>query len=405
MTRASVLSERCRVLLYQVISLSEKLLKGFSTPVLAPWVRRVGCATGSPIFQGVGYPEKKPVYNSGCDGRGCGRLVLLFSLASQGLSLCDGSWKRRGSGWSWVDTGEPADIPKLYLSHHTTLLCLSSLWAEKCPLCLIMESKLPAEPHRTHLWEHAKIRIACLKMDAVLHNFQLQKPEFNALHALKSSFPLGQECLHWPLYFLYIWPWELMFFRESIQYLDQELLRVVCWMRKMTLNQKVWVQVPVTGSIHPAEMSWNNTSNLPAYPDLWASSEERQMQKERFKMHFYRHWCTSLGIALYPVVCFVMPWCVWLCSWTLISSSSPPWEKEQRHPRFLEAWHEIVSKLAGHRHDSEHLFISSRNDHNGISVAMSTAKTKLLWPVTGPLGPGSTSGFVVAALWGSWGLP
>lgn len=78
----------------------------------------MGCATGSPIFQGVGYPEKKPVYNSGCDGRGCGRLVLLFPLASQGLSLCDGSWKRRGSGWRGVDTREPADIPKLYLSHH-----------------------------------------------------------------------------------------------------------------------------------------------------------------------------------------------------------------------------------------------------------------------------------------------
>lgn len=32
-TRFSVQSERCRVLMYQVIRLSEKLLKGFSTPV------------------------------------------------------------------------------------------------------------------------------------------------------------------------------------------------------------------------------------------------------------------------------------------------------------------------------------------------------------------------------------
>lgn len=38
MTRASVLSERCRVLLYQVISLNEKPLKGPSTPFLALWV-------------------------------------------------------------------------------------------------------------------------------------------------------------------------------------------------------------------------------------------------------------------------------------------------------------------------------------------------------------------------------
>lgn len=38
MTRASVLPERCRVLLYQVIGLNEKPLKGSSTPFLAPWV-------------------------------------------------------------------------------------------------------------------------------------------------------------------------------------------------------------------------------------------------------------------------------------------------------------------------------------------------------------------------------
>lgn len=105
--------------------------------------------------------------------------------------------------------------------------------------------------------------------------------------------------------------------------------------------------------------------------------------------------------------CFFLPWCGCLCSLTLIpfNNSSPPWQKEQRHPGFLEVRHEIISELAGHRHDSEHLFISSRNDHNRISIAMHRAKTKLLWPITGPLGPGSMSGFAVAALWGSWGLP
>lgn len=41
--------------------------------------------------------------------------------------------------------------------------------------------------------------------------------------------------------------------------------------------------------------------------------------------------------------CFVMPWYERRCSWTLISSGSPPWQREQRHPSSLEAGHEIVS--------------------------------------------------------------
>lgn len=49
------------------------------------------------------------------------------------------------------------------------------------------------------------------------------------------------------------------------------------------------------------------------------------------------------------------------------------------HPRLLESGHKLVSELLGHCHDSEHLFISSWSDHNGISVALSRAKTKLLF--------------------------
>lgn len=105
-TRFSVQAERCRVLMYQVIRLSEKLLKGFPPLFAAPWEGRVGCATGSPIFHGVECPEKKPVYNGGSDDRGCARLVLLFPLASQGLSLCDGSWKR----WGWARSGEREEM-------------------------------------------------------------------------------------------------------------------------------------------------------------------------------------------------------------------------------------------------------------------------------------------------------
>lgn len=79
----------------------------FQPCFLAPWVKRVGCATGSPIFQSVGYPEKRPLYNSDCDGRGCGRLVPLFPLASQSLSLCDGrSWERGASSLLCMSTVE-----------------------------------------------------------------------------------------------------------------------------------------------------------------------------------------------------------------------------------------------------------------------------------------------------------
>lgn len=126
----------------------------------------MGCATGSPIFQGVGCPEKKPVYNSGCYGRGCGRLVLLFPLAPQGLSLCDGSWKRRGSEWSAVDTREPADIPKLYLSYHTTVLSLEAAPKQLCPLCLIMS------PNCLHMnYNMRRLEV----LDNALPGFDLQK--------------------------------------------------------------------------------------------------------------------------------------------------------------------------------------------------------------------------------------
>lgn len=34
-----------------------------------------------------------------------------------------------------VDTREPADIPKLYLSHHTTLLSPEAALTQQSPLC------------------------------------------------------------------------------------------------------------------------------------------------------------------------------------------------------------------------------------------------------------------------------
>lgn len=89
LTRPSVPPERCRVLLYQVISHSEKRLKGFSTHVLALQVRKLGCA-GSPIYRSVGYPEKMPctivALMAGPLGGWC-----WLSPALQGLPLCDGA--------------------------------------------------------------------------------------------------------------------------------------------------------------------------------------------------------------------------------------------------------------------------------------------------------------------------
>lgn len=89
-----------------------------------------------------------------------------FPLASQGLSLCDGSWKRRGSEWSAVDTREPADIPKLYLSHHTTVLSLEAAPTQLCPLCLIMS------PNCLHMnYNMRRLEV----LDNALPGFDLQK--------------------------------------------------------------------------------------------------------------------------------------------------------------------------------------------------------------------------------------
>lgn len=115
-----------------------KAPKRLSSHVLAPWVRRVGCATGSPVFQGVGYPEKKLVYNTGSDGKGCGRLVLLIFPRVTRPVVCGGSWEgvwegvgvkwgdgwgRGVKGWRSVDTREHSDIPNLLKpSHHSAQL-------------------------------------------------------------------------------------------------------------------------------------------------------------------------------------------------------------------------------------------------------------------------------------------
>lgn len=97
-------------------------------------------------------------------------------------------------------------------------------------------------------------------------------------------------------------------------------------------------------------------------------------------------------------------WSEWLALniFFLFQCFSTTWQK---HWRILEARHEIMLELVGHCHESQHLFISSRNYHKGICVGIHTAKTKLLWPIGGTLEQGSMSGLVVAPRWGSRGLP
>lgn len=90
MTRLSVRPERCRVLVYQVIRLTERLLKGFSTLVLAPRVKKSGMRNRIPHFPQRWISWENALYNGGCDGSGC-----CCFFASQGLSLCCGRWSRQ----------------------------------------------------------------------------------------------------------------------------------------------------------------------------------------------------------------------------------------------------------------------------------------------------------------------
>lgn len=73
----------------------------------------------------------------------------------------------------------------------------------------------------------------------------------------------------------------------------------------------------------------------------------------------------------------LLKWQFKLCSWTIYVFNTLP-KEANAFGTVLEARHEIISELTSHCHDSEHLFISSRNDHKGISVAMHRAKTKRL---------------------------
>lgn len=247
MTRASVLSEKCRVLLYQVISLSEKLLKGFSTPVFAPWVWRVGCATGSPIFQGVGCPEKKPVYNSGCYGRGCGRLVLLFPpRATRPVVVW---WELEETGVGVERSGHQGACwhsqTVLKPSHH----CAQPRGCSNTAMSFVPhhESKLPA-----HELQHAKIRsirqctswlwltkdifigqcwpflhISFIALHAwCLWDFSLFLLRLVHLNLTVKQFSRGSRMSTLTFYISHstnIWPLEWMLFRKSIQYISIKL--------------------------------------------------------------------------------------------------------------------------------------------------------------------------------------
>lgn len=79
----------------------KKPLKAFFFFILhlASWVERVGCATGSPVFHGVGWLEKKPFDNSYCDGRCSGSLVLLFPRVTRIVVVwCELEQRKRVGG-------------------------------------------------------------------------------------------------------------------------------------------------------------------------------------------------------------------------------------------------------------------------------------------------------------------
>lgn len=105
--RPSVQAERCRVLLYQVIRRSEKLLKGFSTPVSgSPRRGEWDAQQDPPLFHGVECPEKKPA-------------CTMASVMAEAVRVWCGffPWRHKaspcvtlpvvvmGGGWWWASTG------------------------------------------------------------------------------------------------------------------------------------------------------------------------------------------------------------------------------------------------------------------------------------------------------------
>lgn len=103
------------------------------TSALAPFLKGVRCAIGSPTFQGVGYPEKKPLYNSDCDGRDCRRPLLLF-LFPHVIRPVPVWWELGvGNEWEFVRAGTGALDTRNYVwyfriwcTHHTMIIFLYS---------------------------------------------------------------------------------------------------------------------------------------------------------------------------------------------------------------------------------------------------------------------------------------
>lgn len=103
--RPSVQAERCRVLLYQVIRRSEKLLKGFSTPVSgSPRRGEWDAQQDPPLFHGVECPEKKPACTMASVMAEAVRAWCGFFPSRHKASPCVTLPVVTGGGW-WDGTG------------------------------------------------------------------------------------------------------------------------------------------------------------------------------------------------------------------------------------------------------------------------------------------------------------
>lgn len=176
-TRASVLAERWRVLLYQVISLSEKLLKGFPPMFWLPEWGEWDAQQDPPFSRVLDILRKSLCTILAVMAKAVEDWCCLFSLVSQGLLLCGGSWEGvweggRGEVGRWMRQGgkrleQRGHQGTFWHSQSTqaiTPLCPAQRLLKQCPWHLHQKYIYLIKPQSelSSLWTKARLEMCLL---------------------------------------------------------------------------------------------------------------------------------------------------------------------------------------------------------------------------------------------------